>query len=494
MTFPRLSGFTRLFSCMTAGVVGAIGMGPFYIWPALLLSLSVFWILFTGFAEDKKWKSFLAGFLYGFGFFVASLWWIGNALLVGGNPYLWAYPLAVCGLPALLALFTMLATGMTRILRPGRSFSATVTFMALMILAELARSFLFTGFPWNLFGMAWTNNLPMLQVLSVGGIHLLSALTLIMFVSPAFLVKGQAPRAIRAAVFILALVTGAGLYIFGNHRLAAHPTTYNPDVVVQIIQPSIKQEDKWDGTKQWDNYRAVLNLIKPELTTKFQTPPTTRVLVLPETAINYFELSVPQAKDALRGRLAGYTEEHVYMLTGALLKSADGQYHNSLISLDRNTDVLATFDKFHLVPFGEYIPFQKYIPIGPIVQFSGFAEGAGPQTITLDQLPPFSPLVCYEVIFPGNITTSQPTRPQWIVNSTNDAWYGISAGPFQHMAHAIYRAIEEGVPVVRSANTGISVVVDPVGRVLIETGLFNPDSPETLLPLPLRVPTRFSQL
>ncbi len=470
----------RLFFCLLLGHLAAYGMGPFYLWPVVLICLSLFWTLFSSFATDKKILSYLAGFLFGFGYFVSGLWWIGNALLVGGNPYKWVYPLAVCGLPTLLALFPMIACGLIRQFAAGRSALSFFVFIGLMWLSEFARGTILSGFPWNLFGMAWTNNLPMLQTLSIGGVYFLSFLTIFMFTTPAFVIKGKSSKWVRGSVAALALLCATSTYYYGSHRLQQNPTTFNKDVVVQLIQPDIAQEDKWDSDKQWDNYRSLMFLIEP---VEKSLSANTRVVVMPETALTYHDLKTSQAMDALRGRLDGYTEKYTYLLSGALLRDDRG-YHNSLVVLNKSAEFLESFDKFHLVPFGEYIPLQEYIPIPTITQFSGFASGDGPHTLSQPNLPAFSPLVCYEVIFPGAVVSKTEPRPDWMVNVTNDAWYGLSPGPFQHMAQAQYRAIEEGLPMVRAANTGISTVIDAYGRIIVSTGLYHPSNIESLLPNP----------
>jgi apolipoprotein N-acyltransferase len=466
------------FGSLVLGHLAAYGMGPTYVWPLLLICLSLFWVTFTSFADDKKWKSWVSGFLFGFGFFVSSMWWIGNALLIGGNEFKWVYPLAVCGLPTLLALFPMMACGLTRQFAKGRSFKSFFVFLTFMFLAEYARGHVLTGFPWNLFGMTWTNNLEVMQILSIGGIYLLSALTLFMFLTPAFMWKGHAPRWIRTIIGLVAMGCVVSLFMFGQQRMNNNPTTYNQDIVIQMIQPNIPQEDKWDGSKRWDNYRETMTLLEP---VDKWSEAKTRAIIMPETTLTYHDIQIPQAMDYLRGRLSGYSEENIYLLTGALLRD-DAGHHNSLIVMNKDAEFLESFDKFHLVPFGEYIPFQKYIPIPTVTNFSGFVEGLGPRTLTHAYLPPFSPLVCYEVIFPSRVTASP--RPEWMVNVTNDAWYGISPGPFQHLAHAQYRAIEEGLPMVRVAQTGISAVVDSYGRIVTASGLNGAANLESLLPTP----------
>lgn len=479
-----------LFASLILGHFAAYGMGPYFMWPVLMLCLSLFWIVWTGLADAPRWKIALSAFLFGFGYFVSGLWWIGNALLVGGNEFKWAYPFAVVGLPLIFSFYPMLACIITHKIAKGRSFKAFIVFVLMMFLADVARGTLFTGFPWNLYGMTWTNNLAVLQFLSIGGVYGLTFLTIFIFVTPAFVWKGSSNKIVKSFTALVAFICLFTMAAYGVLRLEKNPTDYNPHVVVQMIQPNIPQADKWDPDKRWDNFRDTMQLME---TVDNREGANTRIVILPESTLTYHDFKTPQAMDYLRGRLSGYPEKNVYLLSGALLLDDKG-YHNSLVALNNKAELLASFDKFHLVPFGEYIPFQKYVPFGPLVNFSGFVEGAGPQTLSIgDTVPPFSPLVCYEVIFPTSVVNKDEKRPDWLVNVTNDAWYGISAGPFQHLAQAQYRAIEEGLPMVRVAQTGFSAVIDPYGRILTGSMLNQAGNVESLLPKPAS-PTFFSQL
>lgn len=482
----------RMLAVFLLGGVGALSLPPFplYMIPALFISLSGFWLLLTGF--ERPWHWGLAGFLFGFGYFLAGIWWVGNALLVGGNPYLWALPLAVCGLQALLALFPLLAGYSSQRFCKGRSLGAYLFFLAMMGFWEWGRGNLLTGFPWNLFGMAWTYSLPMLQVLSLGGIFLLSLLTIFTATLPGFLLAGQTSRAIKGGLSAVAIALLLAAFLYGQSRLDEHPTAYNTDIVIQVVSPNIPQEDKWDPELFWQNYTKTVDAISlPSADISGKT----RVIVLPETALHYAALEDMNARAKLRQALQVYPEQ-TYLLTGLLRRSAEAggeeSYHNSLVGYDAAMTEVMTFDKFHLVPFGEYMPLQEYIPIGPVIGFSGFSSGDGPATKTLPGLPPFSPLVCYEVIFAGEVT--QPgSPPDWMVNVTNDAWYGVSPGPYQHLAQTVYRAIEEGIPMVRSTNTGFSAVIDPLGRIIDQNRLFEATSQAVYLPRKLAEATPFSR-
>lgn len=482
----------KLLALFIAGAVGALSMPPFGYW-TLIISLGVLWFYLS--VSSTKKEAAAIGFVFGFAYFVASLWWVGNALLVGGNPYAWALPLAICGLPALLAIFTSLMALSTHLFFKGRHLGAYLGFIAMFSLWEWIRGHLLTGFPWNLTGMAWTYNLPLLQILSVGGIYVLSLITIFMFSTPTFAICGQGSKFTKTLMPILAIACGLSLYLWGQSRIDANPAAFDQSTIVNVITPNIPQADKWQSDKYWENYIKTVKAIG--------TPPntpglsgTSRLVVLPETAFHYAALQEDEPRSLLMTALKQFPER-TYLLSGMLRRTeTDGKanYYNSLVGFDSDLQELFTFDKFHLVPFGEYIPFEDYVPIGPVVGFSGFKSGPGPQTISLPDIAPFSPLVCYEVIFPGAVTHYAPTKkPRWIVNVTNDAWYGDSPGPHQHLGHAVYRAIEEGIPVIRSTNTGYSVIIDPVGRIISQSGLNEVSVLESYLPNALQTATAYSR-
>ncbi len=486
----------RQIALLALGAISSLAMQPYEFWPVLILGLSGFWLLLT--ENTKRWQSFLGGFLFAFGYFVAGLWWVGNALLVDGNPYLWALPLAVFGLQALLSFFICVAAGLSQWIAPGRTLKSYLFFIALLSFWEWGRGHMFTGFPWNLFGMTWTSNLPFAQVASIGGIHFLNLLTIILMTLPAFLWKGNTERKTKIILAAISIIFIGGNFFLGQARLVAADTNnknQKQDVVVQIVTPNIAQKDKWNPDLMADNFWKTVQLMHPEASPQNKSAPA-RVIVLPETALLPEVFSSPEAMNALRVALNAYPEK-TYLLAGALRREQDEtgapRYFNSLIGMDKSGEIKGWFDKFHLVPFGEYIPFQKYVPFGPVAKFAGFQGGHGPETWTqFEGLPPFSPLICYEVIFAGQVTAMEPERPQWMVNVTNDAWYGISPGPYQHLAQTQFRAIEEGIPVIRSTNTGISAIIDPYGRIISESPLYQDYVQEEYLPAMAQAPTFYS--
>lgn len=500
--FPYISAFL-------AGAVGAFSMPPYGWAVCIFISISWLWLIIQDRTTIRR--TFFVGWLFGFGYCISGLWWIGNSLLIEGSPYRWAYPLAVVGLPFLLAFFQACslaffaaiagyaARQLRRSLKPLESYSI---FCVALWAAEWTRSHWFTGFPWNLYGMAWMD-WAALQSIYYIGIMGLTAITIIWGALPAFVYtcfKDNTNTHRRFAyIFTVAGVTVfALLQLWGLQRLEHNPTLYNKDVIVHLVQPNIPQNLKWDHEKLASNFEKTLAVTRNRIPINNAAPNATRVIVWPETALSYPVLNSPDGVTMLERMITSFPQK-TYLATGILRRSSipyeerndhKNAYYNSLQIFnvqDTKLSVAASFDKFHLVPFGEYIPFQQYVPFGPVVQFSGFQRGDGPQTLKLPFVPPFSPLICYEIIFSGNVVTeyNNTAKAEWIINATNDGWYGVSPGPYQHLAQARLRAIEEGIPVIRSANTGISAVIDSYGRIAIQAPLNSDSAQEILLPLPI---------
>lgn len=486
----------KYFLTFLCGAVAALSMQPYNLFPALFIGLSGFWIILS--SVMRKRDGYISGFLFGLGYFLTGIWWVGNALLVGGNPYLWALPLAVLGLQSLLALYPMIAGGLIVTYASGRSFSSFLFFVAVMGLFEWIRGHALTGFPWNLFGMAWADYLPMAQSVSVLGIYGLSLLSILIASAAGFLIKGNMARQHKIYLCVSLIALSGALFFFGQYRLDTNQTEYHNSTSVRVISPNIPQDDKWNPILYSENFVKTIDSMNPFFGTNDQNTAQTRILVLPETAFHHNIFRDEQAREILRDTLNQYKGD-VFLFTGALRTDIDvttneKNYYNSLIAYDRDLNIIKTFDKAHLVPFGEYIPFQKYIPIGPVTSFEGMKHGEGLTTWNIPNVPPVSPLVCYEIIFPSSvISKNQTPRAEWIVNATNDAWYGISPGPYQHLAQTRMRAIEEGVPVIRSANTGISSVIDSYGRILYSSELYKTEAFETLLPKAIPQPLLYAR-
>lgn len=445
---------------MLAGAAMALAMPPVHVWPLLFVGLGIFYSVLAGYRGRQ---SFVLGWVFGFGYFVAGLYWIGNALLVSGNDFKWAWPLAVLGLPVALALFTGLAAFIATRYADLKTWPGFGVFLAALLVSEWLRGHIFTGFPWNLYGYGWAGVLPMAQSVSVFGIYGLTALTALWACLPGALFAMRARKRTILIVLSFITVTMGGLYGWGVWRLAAHTGTFDDKVILRVVQPSIAQSAKWDSAKTADNfYRTVDAGAQPFIAGK------TYVVIWPETAISEGVAQDPNARAMIRDRLFQGNDTR-FLMTGILRYGIDARgrrlYYNSLGTFDQDMVPLAMYDKAHLVPFGEYIPFNTMIPLHPIVKFSGFTPGPGLQTQNVLGLPDFGAMICYEIIF-SNAVVAKGGGARWVVNVTNDGWYGDSPGPYQHLTMAVFRAIEDGVPVARAANTGISAIIDPYGRIL----------------------------
>jgi apolipoprotein N-acyltransferase len=472
---------------LALGALLALALPPFHFLPLAAVALTGLVWLIDGTRGPRG--AFGVGWLFGFGHFLAGLYWIVNALLIFGWKFLPVYPVVVGFLPSILALFVGLAAMATRAL-PFRGAARVLGLAGFWVAAEWLRGAMFSGFPWNLAGYAWAFSDPMLQIASVTGVYGLSLLTVAVLAMPAILAEpARGPisgwRPIAAAA--LALV---GAFIFGATRLSTAPAVGDdpvPGVVLRVVQPNVEQVNKWDRARHEANFLHHL-----QLSASVGRQPVTHV-IWPETAATFF---LAEQKPAL-DMVARVVPPGGLLLTGTPRRGVEGgerRLWNSLVAVDGRGQVTATFDKFHLVPLGEYVPFKDYLPLTKVVQgASDYSAGPGPRTLRLAGLPPMSPLICYEVIFPGHVLDAAD-RPHWLLNITNDGWYGDSPGPRQHFAQARLRAVEEGLPLVRSANTGISGVIDAYGRVVARLDLGLAGIVDAPLPRALTAPTPFARL
>lgn len=484
MKHPAILKVFFAIACVFAGWVSAFAMSPVSFWPCLFIGLSSLYWLYS--KTNGAGQAFASGFFFAIGYFVTGLWWIGNALLVEGNEFRWVWPISVIGLPTLLGLFTGTYLAIARMIADPKMPKGFWAFVFFLTFSEWARGNAFTGFPWNLYGYVWADHLPMAQMAHYIGAYGMTFLSVLWAALAGYLFLHKAPIKRK---FMLCLATAfAMLFIYniGKARLDSNPTVLDKNNALVVVQPNIPQDMKWDPIALQENFEKMVSISRAG---DFGSPPPRNVyIVWPETAISPQIYTQTTNMDLIQSLLKTYTGSNAYLITGILLRTGQGEdvkYGNSVTMMNKDMDVLAVYNKYHLVPFGEFIPFQKWIPLKPVVRFKGFERGGGPATLAHANIPPFSPLICYEVIFPDVVTKMTGERPQWIVNVTNDGWYGDSAGPYQHFAQTRLRAIEEGLPVIRSANTGISGVIDPYGRIIEQGNIFEEAALVTHLPKPI---------
>ncbi|HTR16438.1 MAG TPA: apolipoprotein N-acyltransferase [Acetobacteraceae bacterium] len=460
-----------LAACLL-GAASALALPPFCLPPVLLIAIPGLLTLTSPEAAGGWRTTFRRGFLFGFGHHLVGLYWVTNAILVMASSFWWAVPLAVPLLAAVLALFIAVPCLVARAAAPG--WRRVLLLAGAWTLSDIARQFVLSGFPWNPLGSTWEmQGLAgdiMIQPASWVGVHGLTLATLILAATPAL-----GARAMAAGAVVLVAWAGAGLARLHQPEPAA------PGITVVIAQGNIPEQAV--RTRKWalDTFARYLELTRQGVAA---ANGGRLVVVWPETASPFL---LPEDAPA-RAAIAEAAGPALATLAGTVRFDAAGQPHNSLVAILPQGDIAATYDKAHLVPFGEYEP--GYLPIRIAPQ--GFAPGNGVATEHVEGLPAFGALICYEAIFPAQVV-DEADRPDWLVNITNDAWFGNSTGPRQHLAAARMRAVEEGLPLVRAANTGISTVFDARGHELGRLGLLR--SGTLALDLPgKRPPTPFSRL
>lgn len=450
------------------GILAALGQAPWGLWPLSLIAMAaLIWRVGHASRRLAAWRGMLAGI----GYFGLALNWIVEPFLVEPEIYGWMAPFALILMAAGGGLFWALPAWVARPLAGPDPRAQAAGFAALLLLSDWLRGWIFTGFPWALLGHVWIDTLPAQLAAYIGAIGL-SALTLLAATLPSLLRR----PAIGAGLALLLIL---GAWGAGTARLNA-PDPQDTDIRLRLVQPNAVQALKWDP--QW------AQVFFQRLVDYSATPADRPVdlVIWPETAVNFLlnqaEGIAPQLAQAAGAPL----------LIG--IQRADGpRYYNSLAEITRDGQIGQVYDKFHLVPFGEYIPWGDQMARLGISAFAaqqgnGYSAGTGPHLLNLPDILPLQPLICYEAIFPQHLRGLE-ARPGWLLQVTNDSWFGLRSGPYQHLAQARLRAIETGLPLIRVANTGVSAVIDARGRVLDrmglgEEGFIDADLPGALQPTP----------
>ncbi len=487
-------GWRRWLIAFGAGALSALAMAPFNAWPVLFLTFSTLVWLIDG-AGSGRWGGVAAaaatGWWFGFGYFLAGLYWIGYAFLVDAPTFGWLLPIAVIGLPAGLALFTAFGTALARILWARGALRILALAVALTA-AEWLRGHVLTGFPWNAFGYALTSPLALAQGAAIVGLWGLTFIAVAVCASPATLTDERAETRRQWLPLALGVAALVGIGGFGALRLAHTPTRLVEGVHLRIMQPNLQQDAKF-------NYSARHEVMNRYITLSDRAPGPRSLgvadathLIWPESAFPFFLTREPDALAQITKLLHGGT----VLITGAARPAepanpAAPAAYNSIYVIDHDGSIVAVYDKVHLVPFGEYLPFRHFLEnlgLQQLVELpGGFLAGDRRRLISIPGAPPALPLICYEIIFPGDVVP-EGERPGWIINVTNDGWFGISTGPYQHFQQARVRAIEEGLPLARAANTGISAIIDPLGRIITSLPLGSEGVIDSPLPRPVAAP------
>ncbi|MEP1444167.1 MAG: apolipoprotein N-acyltransferase [Hyphomicrobiales bacterium] len=498
-TANRLILLPRKWTLLLSFVIGALsalGQAPFHFFPLLWFTFPLLVLLLDGAVSSiesrglsRLMPAFWVGYIFGFGYFVASLWWLGSAFLVNAETFAWLLPLAVIGLPLLLALFFGLATAIARIFWQD-GWSRIVVLAISLGFFEWARGTILTGFPWNLLGYFLAPNDIMMQAISILGIYIYGILAVLIFATPVLIFDqpDEQPRR-NKAFFIFVSTIVVALIGFGGLRLSNVKDEFVADVQLRIIQPNILQKDKFKPEKAKEIVGRYLDMSARSTRPGDLGLLSTTHLIWPESAFPFFLTEQPSVLAAIDKLLPTGTT----LLTGAVRaepKRAGQQtrkVYNSLYTISHTGEIQDAYDKVHLVPFGEYLPFQDFLEslgfLALVETPGGFSAGPRRRSVNTSNAPPFIPMICYEIVFPFQISkANRNSDVEWILNITNDAWFGLTPGPHQHFHQTKVRAVDEGLPVVRAANSGISAVIDGYGRVqqrlhLGESGIIDSQLP-----------------
>lgn len=494
-------GWKRALIVLCAGALAGLSVPPFFVLPALFLGFPVWVWCLDGAEQRAGWgqlfgPAFSIGFMFGLGYFLVAIHWVGAAFFVDGGWLLGLMPFAVLALAAILALFWGFASALAHFFWSDSAWRILALTFALS-LAEFARGHLFTGFPFDLVGYALTANVQMAQLSALVGIYGLTALAIGLALVPALVWPADdRPLSWHLTPFFIALLVLSAQLGYGQYRLDTTKLTQRADIKLRLIQPAIQQSQKWQSDSREFVMERLLTLSETKLTPDDPGLFGITHLVWPESAMPFYLADQP---DAL-ARIARMLPLGKKLITGAPRKeygpNAPDAAFNSILMINSDGEVIASYDKTHLVPIGEYLPFRNFFRSLGLNQFVpgaiGWTHGDARRLIEGPGTPPFLPLICYEAIFSADLGAAI-SGAEYLLNLTNDGWFDGSIGPAQHFHHARIRAIEEGRALVRVANTGITALVDPFGQITAslaegQVGLIDVVPP---LPLPQTLFARF---
>ncbi|AXU06430.1 apolipoprotein N-acyltransferase [Rickettsia japonica] len=463
--------------CLLLGILSGLVFAPTFFIPALLTLSYLCYIV----QKSENWyEATKFGYLFGFGHFLSGIYWISIGVSVYIADFWWAIPFALFGLPIVLACFISASCTLSFFAKNNKYYQ--FIFCLCWVLFEWVRSWIFTGFPWNLIGYAFSFSDILIQPLSIIGIYGLSFIVIYISTSAYPLFSKQFTQLkilLASSVLVLTIIV-----IYGAVRLSNNHTNFT-DIKVRLVQPSIPQTEKWNEEEFWHNLMLHINLS--------ENLEPTDLIIWSEAALVVPD-DIPQVKSKLLKML---NSTNAILITGGISdnkKQGDEfELYSAMYALDKNNHKLFEYHKSHLVPFGEYMPLKKILPFKKLTHgLMDYKEGNGGLVYLEKYNLKIKPLICYESIFSDFVRTNNEIADV-IINITNDAWYGKSSGPYQHFHISRSRAVENGLPMIRVANNGISAIVDPFGRTIKKLNLNEINYTQDLIPKKLISPTIFSQ-
>ena len=438
----------RLLVLFFAGLFSGLSISSIFLIPLLVFG---YYIFIKNLEDSKGFRvSIIYGLIFGFAFFLGSMHWIIFPFLVYEKHFYLA-PVIALIFPALMGIFFSVAAFFIHLIHKIRNdyfFTKIIFISIILFFSELVRSFLFGGLPLSLTAHIWSFNHEFISIASYLGVFGLSFLTLLWITSICFFLK----KKLIKSIFVI-LIFPSLLYIIPVHNLKK---TENKEYTVRVIQPNINQKEKWDRNLYQKHFEKLIYL------TNSNSSNEKIIVVWPEVALTLFLNEEKELIDYLDKTLP----KNIILVTGSLRRYFDKSNYkifNSFYVLD---DEIKFYDKKKLVPFGEFIPFKKILKILKITPGStDFSSGKTKNILEInfeDKIIFVEPSICYESIF----QTFTYKKINLFINITNDAWFGKTTGPKQHLAATIFRSVEKGVPLIRSANSGISVIINKNGEIL----------------------------
>ena len=457
-----------------SGCIATLSLPPFSVLPlTFAIGFGIYLISLT----PSLLKTFFAAWVLGFGWFSVGLYWIGSAFIVADTYNVYFMPIAIVLLPSLLACFWGVACVLAKLIDKDKNFSF-ISIIICLSFFEYLRANLFTGFPWLMPSMIFSSNEHLIQIFSFIGSFSTNLVVFTCSVLPFILLSSFKSKYIVSTMLLIPILIliFSGIFRFNNKDLLKIKNQ-----LVTIVQPNIEQKDKW-SLKQKNKHLNKLVMLSNNHKDNFIDK--NKIIIWPETS---FEGSIPSEMRLLSNITKKVLKNPKSILIVGLLRTEKDSVFNSLVFVNSKGEIIYKYDKIKLVPFGEYIPFRNYLkPISDFLPPKDFSKGSLKPNPIIDGFGEIIPLICYEILFVDEILNRKSKKTNLLVNITNDAWFGDTIGPYQHLALAKIKSVEFGLPLVRVANTGISVFISPYGEIISKIPLNNESAKTFNLTQPLK--------
>ena len=439
------------------GLITSFSLPPYSFFYLNFITLPLLLVFFISNYKNGKWISFNIGWMFGFGYFISNLYWITNSLTFEEN-FKPLIPIALILIPLFLGGFYGVVTFVCSFFSLNKKFSSILIFSIFFSLIEFVRGFILGGFPWNLIAFAWTDYLSILQILSFIGTYAFNLLTLTIFLIPTIILFNHKKKTkllflILTTVLLIANFFHGSIILKNNEKV--NPRNLN--FVIKIISPKIEIKRFFENENPEKIISELVQLSKPNNIEK-------TIFIFPEGALTSVYLE--DLKNYSYIFSENYSDQHKIIM--GINSTEDNKVFNSMVVLDSSLNILAKYNKNKLVPFGEFLPFENFFRkfgLKKITQgYNSFSSDVERKIININNIN-FVPLICYEIIYSGKINKTNSDF-DLILNISEDGWFGNSVGPYQHFSHSIFRSIEEGKNLIRSANNGISAFINPKGQII----------------------------